>query len=68
LAVLAAAGRGTQFFKNGDKYEGCWEQGMRSGQGTYWKYDAGRYRVSYNGEWVGDQREVRAGLGWPSGG
>lgn len=66
--MLAAAGRGTQFFKNGDKYEGCWEQGMRSGQGTYWKYDAGRYRVSYNGEWVGDQREVRAGLGWPSGG
>jgi hypothetical protein len=33
---------------------------MRSGQGTYWKYDAGKYRVQYNGEWVADQRQVRA--------
>ena len=26
----------------------------RSGLGVYWVYDAGRYRVRYNGSWLND--------------
>ena len=41
-------------YKNADKYEGDWEDDVRSGLGVYWVYDNGRYKVRYNGVWEKD--------------
>lgn len=46
-------------YKNGDKYEGDWENGVRSGLGTLWIYAGGKFVVRYNGMWRKDRPEVR---------
>jgi hypothetical protein len=55
---LAAIGKGTVVYKNGDKYEGDWALGLRHGLGTLWVYRDGKYSVKYNGEWTGDAPTV----------
>lgn len=52
------AGKGTVIYKNGDKYEGDWAQGLRHGLGTLWLYKKGKYVVRYNGEWRNDAPSV----------
>ena len=47
-------GVGTMVYKNGDKYEGEWQEDLRSGLGIYWVFEKGRFRVRYNGSWLGD--------------
>ncbi len=49
-------GFGIQIYKNGDKYEGMWEQNKRHGQGTYWKHIGGKLKREYTGDWVEDER------------
>jgi hypothetical protein len=40
-------------FANGEKYEGTWEFGLKSGNGRY----TYRTREYYEGEWVAGRRE-----------
>ncbi len=56
--ALLAVGKGTVIYKNGDKYEGDWENGMRSGLGTLWLFRDGKYVVRYNGQWANDKPSV----------
>jgi hypothetical protein len=46
-------------YKNGDKYEGDWREGVRHGNGTLWVFKGGKYHVRYSGEWVNDLPQVR---------
>jgi len=55
-------GFGIQIYKNGDKYEGMWEQNKRHGQGTYWKHIGGKLKREYTGDWVEDERHGRGTL------
>jgi hypothetical protein len=54
-----SAGKGTVVYKNGDKYEGDWNTGLRHGLGTLWIFKEGKYIVRYNGEWRNDAPTVR---------
>ncbi len=40
-------GKGTFYFKNGDRYEGQWTKGLKHGKGKYY-YKSGEL---YDGEW-----------------
>jgi hypothetical protein len=51
------SGKGTLTYSNGDKYEGEWLDNKRHGFGTYWKHEAGKFRVEYNGTWVGGKKQ-----------
>lgn len=44
-------------YANGDKYEGEWLDNKRHGFGTYWKREAGKFRVEYNGTWVQGKKQ-----------
>ena len=39
-------------YSNGDKYEGSWKNGMRSGEGSYLYYNGDKYF----GLWVDDRK------------
>lgn len=52
-------GKGVVTYKNNDKYEGDWHEGVRQGNGTLWVFKGGRYHVRYAGEWANDLPQVR---------
>jgi hypothetical protein len=39
-------------YSNGDKYEGSWRNGMRSGDGVYYYYNGDKY----TGSWLEDKK------------
>jgi hypothetical protein len=45
-------------YKNGDKYEGDFAEGMRHGNGAMWRYRAGKYILEYEGGWAQDKPHV----------
>jgi hypothetical protein len=49
------AGRGALTYKNGDKYEGGWQCGLRHGLGSLWLKVGGKFRLRYSGHWASDQ-------------
>lgn len=49
-------------YKNGDKYEGDWEEDLRSGLGIYYSFVGGLYRIRYQGEWRADRPHGRGML------
>lgn len=49
-------------YKNGDKYEGDWEEDLRSGLGIYYSYVNGLYKIRYSGEWRSDRPHGRGVL------
>lgn len=52
-------GVGTATYANGDRYEGSWEHGVRSGRGVLYVTRRGRLVKSYEGQWVGNHRNGR---------
>ena len=52
---------GTQYYDNGDKYEGKWRDDHRTGRGSYWTNKLGVMVYAsgdrYEGEWRDDMRE-----------
>jgi hypothetical protein len=60
------AGKGALTYRNGDKYEGDWQCGLRHGLGSLWLNVGGKFRLRYSGHWANDQPTVSArarGLG-----
>jgi hypothetical protein len=57
--LFLQTGKGVVTYKNGDKYEGDWREGVRHGNGTLWVFKGGKYHVRYSGEWVNDLPQVR---------
>lgn len=49
-------GKGVLHYKNADKYEGEFANDVRSGHGTYWVYESGKYRVEYSGSWLQNEK------------
>eukprot|EP00775_Hariotina_reticulata_P009040 gene9040-9211_t len=45
---------GVVTYKNGDKYEGAWQNGSRHGNGTLWVLKQGKYHIRYSGDWASD--------------
>jgi hypothetical protein len=52
-------GFGIQYYGNGDKYEGGWDNHMRNGHGTLWVLDGKKLRREYTGEWINDKKSGR---------
>lgn len=51
-------------YKNGDKYEGDWQENYRHGNGTLWVFRDGKYHIRYSGEWAEDLPDVSFGNSW----
>jgi hypothetical protein len=54
--VFKKTGKGILYYKNKDKYEGTFANDERSGHGTYWAFENGKYRLVYNGDYLGNAR------------
>jgi hypothetical protein len=50
-------------YKNGDKYEGDWQDGFRHGNGALWIFKEGKYYLKYEGGWAYDKPAVSRGMG-----
>lgn len=47
-------------YGNKDRYEGIWENNMRNGQGTFWKYEGNnKLRREYTGDYKNDRKNGR---------
>lgn len=56
--AVVETGKGVVTYKNGDKYEGDWQDGYRHGNGTLWVFRDGKYYVRYSGDWDQDLPHV----------
>lgn len=59
-----AHGRGLLRYREGDKYEGEWEDGLRHGQGEYFSKASG---AKYEGEYQNDVKHGRGKYTYPNG-
>jgi hypothetical protein len=48
-------------YRNGDKYEGSWQNGRRHGSGTLWVLRGGKFHARFSGGWANDVPEVGGG-------
>jgi hypothetical protein len=55
---MCNTGKGVVTYKNGDKYEGAWQNGSRHGIGTLWVLNQGKYHIRYSGDWASDLPHV----------
>lgn len=51
LLLANEPGKGTMYFKNGEKYQGEWSEDRRHGRGMQWRISRGEYQLAYTGEW-----------------
>ena len=63
-----SSGQGTLLFKNGDKYEGEFQNDHQDGFGTHWVCEHGKLRLQYRGGFHAGKREGQGVFAYKDGG